>query len=123
MNWIYVADVVGATMMLFGAAFTFIAALGLVRLPDLFSRTHAAAKPQMLGLMLMMGGLVLMTRSWGWAGIALAVLAIQMIAAPVGSHLLGRSAYRSGLAKTATLIVDELDPDLEDSERPKGAQR
>lgn len=118
MNWTYLFDVLGATMMLLGSLFTFIAALGLVKLPDLFSRTHAAAKPQMLGLMLLMGGLVLMTRSWGWAGIALVVLAIQMIAAPVASHLLGRSAYRSGLAKTATLVVDELDPNPEDVERP-----
>lgn len=117
MNWTQVFDVMGAGLIFFGALFTFIAALGLVRLPDLFSRTHAAAKPQMLGLMLIMGGVALMMRSWSWVGLCLAVLAIQMIAAPVGSHLLGRSAYRSGLAKTASLVVDELDPD------PKGPDR
>lgn len=114
MTWPEIFDVLGAALIFLGALFTFIAALGLVRLPDLFSRTHAAAKPQMLGLMLIMGGVVLMLRSWHWAGLAIAVLAIQMIAAPVGSHLLGRSAYRSGLAKTAFLVVDELEPDPED---------
>lgn len=117
MNWIQIFDIAGATLILFGALFTLIAAIGLVRLPDLFSRTHAAAKPQMLGLMLIMGGVALMMRSWHWVGLCLAVLAIQMIAAPVGSHLLGRSAYRSGLAKTASLVVDELDPDPEDPNR------
>ena len=109
-----ILDVVGALMVLAGAVFTFVAALGLVRLPDLFSRTHAAAKPQLLGLMLILGGLTLTLRSWAWVAISLAVLAIQMIAAPVASHLLGRAAYRGGLAKTAFLVVDQLEPEEED---------
>ena len=106
-----ILDIVGAVFVLGGALFTFIAALGLVRLPDLFSRTHAAAKPQLLGLMLILGGLTLTLRSWAWVAISLAVLAIQMIAAPVASHLLGRAAYRGALAKTAFLVVDQLESD------------
>ena len=109
-----ILDVVGALMVLAGAFFTFVAALGLVRLPDLFSRTHAAAKPQLLGLILILGGLTLTLRSWAWVAISLAVPAIQMIAAPVASHLLGRAAYRGGLAKTAFLVVDQLEPEEED---------
>lgn len=103
-----ILDAVGAVMMVLGALFTAIAALGLVTLPDLLSRTHAAAKPQLLGLMLLMGGLTLTMRTWFWLGMSLAVLAIQVIAAPVASHLLGRAAYRSGLAKTTSLVVDDL---------------
>lgn len=109
-----VLDVVGAVMILAGALFTFIAALGLVRLPDLFSRIHAAAKPQLLGLILALGGLTISMRSWFWVSICLVVLVIQMIAAPIASHLLGRAAYRGGLAKTASLIVDQLTPEEND---------
>lgn len=103
-----VLDVVGAVLMLLGAGFTLVAALGVVRLPDLFSRMHAAAKPQLLGLVLLCSGIMLLMRSWAWVGICVLVLAIQVVAAPVGSHMLGRAAYRDGLAETATLTIDEL---------------
>ena len=108
-GWEGFFDVLGSLLVLAGALFTFIAALGLVRLPDLFSRSHAAAKPQLLGLMLLLAGLTLTLRSWKWVAISAAVLAIQVVAAPVASHLLGRAAYRGGLAKTAHLVVDQLD--------------
>lgn len=103
-----ILDFAGVILVLAGALFTLVAALGLVRLPDLFSRTHAAAKPQLLGLMLILGGSNLVLRTWAWFAISLAVLAIQVIAAPVASHLLGRAAYRSGLAETSSLVVDQL---------------
>ena len=107
-QWDLVWNIAGAILIFIGTVFTLIAALGLVRLPDLFSRTHAAAKPQLLGLALLLGGLTVSLRTWHWFAISAAVLAIQVVAAPVGSHMLGRAAYRSGLAKTASLVVDQL---------------
>ncbi len=107
--WSQALDLVGAIFILAGALFTLIAAIGLVRLPDLFSRTHAAAKPQMLGLMLMCFGLMFIMRNWQWFLICTLVLALQMVAAPVASHLLGRSGYTLGSVYTEYLIVDELE--------------
>lgn len=109
--WMLALDIAGSTLILIGSAFIFIAALGLVRLPDLLSRMHAAAKPQMLGLALLLGGLTIILRSWQWFALAAAVLAIQMVAAPVASHMLGRAAYRRGLANTPNLVVDQLAED------------
>lgn len=107
-------DLVGALLILAGSAFTLVAAIGLVRFKDLFSRTHAAAKPQMLGLMILCIGLMFMERSWAWFAICTLVIAIQMIAAPVASHLLGRAAYLTGLAKSESLVLDELEEGSED---------
>ncbi|MFZ1382458.1 MAG: monovalent cation/H(+) antiporter subunit G [Scrofimicrobium sp.] len=101
-------DLIGALFIMAGSTFTLIAGIGLVRFNDLFSRTHAAAKPQMLGLMLMLVGLVLMERTWAWFAICTLVIAIQMVAAPVASHLLGRAAYITGLAESESLVLDEL---------------
>lgn len=105
-----VLDVFGAILIFAGAAFTLIAAIGLVRLKDLFSRTHASAKPQLLGLMFICAGLAVSMRTWLWLFVCVLVLAIQVIAAPVASHMLGRAAYRSGRAETESLVVDELEP-------------
>ncbi len=106
--WESVFDLLGAALIMAGAAFTLIAGIGLDRFKDLFSRTHAAAKPQMLGLMLLCLGLVSMVRSWQWAAICTLVIAIQMVAAPVASHLLGRAAYTAGLEQSDSLVLDEL---------------
>lgn len=103
-----ILDLVGALFILAGSTFTLIAGIGLVRFTDLFSRTHAAAKPQMLGLMLMLVGLMFMERSWAWFAICTLVIALQMVAAPVASHLLGRAAYITGQADSESLVLDEL---------------
>lgn len=111
--WSQALDLVGALLILAGALFTLIAGIGLVRLPDLFSRTHAGAKPQMLGLMLLCFGLMFFMRSWQWFMICTLVLVLQMVAAPVGSHLIGNAGYMMGAAKTDTFTVDQLDEQSE----------
>lgn len=107
-----VMNLVGASLLLLGVIFTFLAALGLFTFTDLFSRMHAASKPQMLGLLLICGGIMLTMRSWHWTLACLLVLVLQLIAAPVGSHLLGRAAYRSGVGELSELVADELAEDL-----------
>ena len=114
-TWAQVLDLVGAVTILVGAAFTLIGAAGLVRFKDLFSRAHAGAKPQLLGLMLMCFGLMLFMRSWQWLAICTLVLALQMVAAPIGSHLIGRAGYLMGLAQTDWFVVNDLD----DDEKPR----
>lgn len=106
--WAQALTLLGAIFIFAGSAFTLIAGIGLVRFRDTFSRIHAAAKPQMLGLMLLCVGLVLMLRTWQWFAICTLVISIQMVAAPVASHLLGRAAYRTGLAEEGPLVLNEL---------------
>lgn len=79
-------------LVLAGALFAFIAALGLVRLPDFYCRMHAAAKAGSLGgsLFLLAAALAL-----GGVGIWLQVLLTILffyLTTPVASHLLGRVA-------------------------------
>ena len=106
--WAQAFDLVGAILIFAGVSFTVIAAIGLIRFSDLFARTHAAAKPQLLGLMLLLTGLAFFMRSLQWVLLCVVVLAIQMIAAPVASHLLGRAAYRTGIGQTENLVINDL---------------
>ena len=103
-----VADLVGALLMLAGAIFTLIASAGLFRFHDLLSRMHAASKPQLLGLFLLMAGVTLSLRTWAAFFASVLVIAIQMIAAPVASHIVGRTAYRTGVYDDEHLAVDQL---------------
>ena len=65
MSWTTVADVLAATCLVLGALLSLIAAIGLLRLPDVLTRMHAATKPQVLGLMLVLLGLALRLRDPG----------------------------------------------------------
>ncbi|WP_137295101.1 monovalent cation/H(+) antiporter subunit G [Nocardioides dongxiaopingii] len=111
-----VLDVVGAVCLLLGSLLGLVAAIGVLRLPDLLTRMHAATKPQVLGLMLVGLGLSLVLRSPSAAALAAVVVLAQMVTAPVAAHMVGRASYRAGQVRDDLLVVDELtgeiDPDL-----------
>ena len=108
MTWADAMDIAGAVALLLGAALAFIGAVGLVRLPDLFARMHAATKPQTLGLLLVLVGLALTERTWDAVATLLIVMGAQALTAPVAAHLLGRAGYRSGVTEEELLHIDEL---------------
>lgn len=119
-DWPRVADWAGAGCLLVGAMLCLIAGIGLVKLPDVLSRLHAATKPQALGLLLALIGVALRLRE----GRALGTLALigffQLITTPVASHMVGRAAYRTGQADADSLVRDELDDQLSDGQQPSG---
>lgn len=105
-------NVLSAVFLIAGCTLSLIAAIGLVRFPDLFSRMHAGTKPQVLGLLLILLGIGLRLRDWSDVGMLLAVALFQLLTAPVAAHMVGRAAYRRGAVRRDTLLVDELTPAL-----------
>lgn len=91
-----VLEITGAVLMLLGSLLSLVAAIGLVRFPDVLARMHAGAKPQTLGLLLAALGMGLVVRSWPvWGALFLAVL-FQFMTTPVSAHMEGRGALRTG---------------------------
>ncbi len=113
MSWTVVADVVAALCFLGGSLLALVAAVGLVRFPDLLSRMHAGTKPQVLGLILMVVGLALHLRRAEILGLLMLVVVFQMITAPVAAHMVGRAGYRTGRIRQDLLVRDELTIDLD----------
>lgn len=101
-------DVVGGVLVVLGALLALAAAIGLLRLPDVLSRMHAATKPQTAGLVLVVLGTALLLRTSADVWMLLLVGAFQLITAPVTAHLLGRRAYRSGGVRVDLLHRDDL---------------
>lgn len=101
-------DTVAAVLLIAGAALSLIAGVGLTVLPDLLSRIHAAAKPQVLGLLLMLAGLAVVWRAWVWLPILVFAWLLQMVTAPVPAHLVARAGYRTRHVKRELLYRDEL---------------
>lgn len=104
-----VIDAVSAVFMVVGALMSLGAAVGLLRFPDLMSRMHAATKPQVLGLFLLLAAVGLQLRSW-WVGPVLIVAWIfQLLTVPVSAHMVGRAGYRTKHLHPELLSADELE--------------
>lgn len=89
-------EILASLLLVGGASVVALAALGVARLPDPFSRMHAAAKAGVggAGLLLLGTGLAFGTASALLT--ALAAVAFLVLTAPIASHALGRAAYASG---------------------------
>jgi multicomponent Na+:H+ antiporter subunit G len=107
-----VLDLVGAALVLLGCFLCFAAALGLLRLPDVVSRMHAATKPQTLGLILLAAGVEVSLRTWASFGTLVLIAALQLATAPVSAHLVGRTVYRTDQLRHDLLVRDDLATDL-----------
>ncbi|WP_431984523.1 monovalent cation/H(+) antiporter subunit G [Streptomyces qinglanensis] len=108
MSWTAVADVAGAVCMLAGGLLCLLAGIGMVRLPDVLARMHAATKPQSFGLLLVLLGAGLWLRSLIDLCTLLLVGLFQLLTSPVAAHMVGRAAYRTGRLDREDLVRDEL---------------
>jgi multicomponent Na+:H+ antiporter subunit G len=102
------ADALSGLLLLGGVLLAVVAAVGLVRFPDVFSRMHAATKPATLGLLLIVVGASLRMDDRSDTVKLLLVAAFQFLTAPVAAHMVGRAAYRSGAGALDDLVVDEM---------------
>ena len=108
LDWLQYAAVV---LLVIGSVFAFLAALGIVRLPDLYTRMHAASKAGVVGAGLMLLGVAL--ASLDGAVILRAILGILflLLTTPVSAHLLARAAYRAGIRPIASTNINDLATD------------
>lgn len=101
--------ILSESLMLIGAVFMLIAALGVVRLPDLFMRMHSNAKSATLGVFFIMMGLSLHFGDFSIFIRALAVVLFFLITAPVAAQTIARAAYFSGVPLWKGTLSDGLE--------------
>jgi multicomponent Na+:H+ antiporter subunit G len=89
-------QLVVAALVAGGVAFCAVAALGLVRLPDLYSRTHAASKSETLGAALALAAAaVAVGPDPALAKLGLLLLFV-FVTGPTAAHAIARAAYEEG---------------------------
>lgn len=93
-----------------GVFFMFVASLGLLRLPDFYSRLHAPTKAATLGLFFLLLAVVFAVPETVVITKALLALAFIAATAPVGAHILARAAYRNDVPRAAETELDEYAP-------------
>lgn len=85
-----------SVLVLAGGMFCVLGAIGVVRLPDCYSRMHAASKAGALGAVLLLAGIAAAT-SGEAAFEALFAMLVLLATAPLAAHAISRAAYRAGI--------------------------
>lgn len=94
-------------LVLAGALLALLAAVGVVRLPDVFTRMQASTKALTLGLGCLLAGLVLLHPTTEFVIRAGSIAAFVMLTAPVSAHVIARAAARTGAPLWIGTHVDE----------------
>lgn len=94
------ADVIASVALVAGAAMSLAAGIAVLRFPDTSSRIHAATKPQVLGVVLLMIGLGIRLGSVAVIGELVLIVLLQFLTAPVSAHLAVRAAHRRAGAES-----------------------
>jgi multicomponent Na+:H+ antiporter subunit G len=104
-------DFVIAALLLTGGFFALVAALGILRFPDVFMRLHAAAKAGTLGAGCLLASVAVYFQTTSITARAVAAVVFLLLTAPVASHVIGRAAYRSGTRLWRGTRLNELEED------------
>ena len=110
-------DIITALFLILGSLFCFVAALGMLRLPDTVIRMHAATKAGTLGTGLILVGEAIFYTELSITLRALATITFLLLTAPVAAHLIGRAAYYSKIKLWEKTWIDELAQNYADSAR------
>jgi multicomponent Na+:H+ antiporter subunit G len=92
---------VACAVLILGFFFVFTGALGILRLPDFFTRLHAMGKTDTLGVALMALGLAILEGATLNGVKILFIILFVGLASPTATHALGRAAHRAGLVPWA----------------------
>lgn len=92
-----IADILGIAAVVAGAFFMLVGSIGLIRLPDFYSRSHAVGKSDTLGIMLVIAGLMLIEGLTLNSAKLLFALIFVFLTNPTGTHALTNAALHVGL--------------------------
>jgi multicomponent Na+:H+ antiporter subunit G len=106
-------------LLLAGAAFTLVSAIGVYRLPDALIRMHATSKAGTLGCGLILLAVAVFFREGDLVARSLVSILFLLITVPVSAHMIGRAAYAMGCRLWQGTVVDELSADMRRNHRPR----
>lgn len=104
------AEIISGILIFLGTVISLISSIGIVRLPDVYTRSHAVSKSTTLGVLsILIGTLLYFLISDGYFSIRLILgIFFVFLTAPVASHMIARSAYRANVPMTETYAEDDL---------------
>lgn len=103
-----IAAWISAVFIVAGAAFSLLAAVGILRFPDIYTRLHAAAKAGPVGAGFVLLAVAISADDLAVSLRALAAIIFLILTSPISAHLLARAAYRAGVLPGSLTKVNDL---------------
>jgi multicomponent Na+:H+ antiporter subunit G len=121
-----IVEVIVLIFVITGTVITFISSIGVIRLPDVYTRAHATTKSASLGILtILLGAFIYFLFIHQIISIRLLLgIVFVFLTAPVAGHMIIRSAHRSGVSLADISVQDDLKDDLEKlDQQPDAAGR
>ncbi|USS41169.1 monovalent cation/H(+) antiporter subunit G [Thermococcus aggregans] len=119
-----IASLIGQVLVLIGAFFYVVSALGLIRMPDVYNRMQTATKSATLGSLGVIIGAGIWAigevGSYSWIPKTLVIAIFLLLTNPISAHALIRAAYRSGVPLWEGSVVDKYKEAEKSLERVEG---
>lgn len=94
--WDFVRNVLTVISLAGGLFFVLAGAVGVIRLPDFYTRLHAAGMTDTLGAELILFGLILQADGWQVIAKLLLVAFFLFVTSPTATHAVAHAAYKAG---------------------------
>lgn len=102
-----IREILTCLFLLLGSLLSIIAAVGVLRMPDVFIRMHAATKVGTVGVSSIVIGVMIHFGTLTVTSRGVLVIAFFLLTAPVAAHMIARAAYRSGVSLWLLTRIDE----------------
>ena len=102
------AEILAGGLLVTGSLFVLLAAVGVVRMPDVYTRMGAATKSSTLGVPCTLLGVAVYFGDAGAAAREVATIVFLFLTAPISAHALARAAYLYGVPLWEGTVRDEL---------------
>ncbi|MCK4563595.1 MAG: monovalent cation/H(+) antiporter subunit G [Verrucomicrobia bacterium] len=102
-----IREILTCFFLLLGSVLSLIAAVGVLRMPDVFIRMHAATKVGTVGVSSITIGVMIHFGTLTVTSRGVLVIAFFLLTAPVAAHMIARAAYRSGVSLWLLTRIDE----------------
>ncbi len=102
-----IRDILVCLFLIGGCLLSLVAAVGVLRMPDIFTRMHAATKTGTVGVSAITIGMMIHFNTITVTSKGVLVIAFFLLTAPVAAHMIARAAYRSGVSLWILTRIDE----------------
>jgi len=103
-----IVDVIEGALLMIGCFFMLLAAVGILRMPDLFTRLQVTSKASVLGMTCILSAAALHFNDPAVTTRAVIIIAFVVLTMPVATHLLARAGYTTNVHLSPETVVNEL---------------
>jgi len=106
-----------------GSLFVLIASLGILKMPDFYTRLSVTIKAATLGIGCILSAAALYFYDFAVTSKSFAIIFFLILTAPIAAHIVGKVAYKTGIKMWENSVLDQLKGKYEEDKAVKNAKK